>query len=117
MKTSELRIGNLVELTFDNETEIVDVKVIDLVQNYVRLAKPIPLTEEWLLKFGFENKNGKFLINIDDRFKVCVAVRIDKWYLYNDDFDSECNIICKVEAVHRLQNLFFDIWNIELIIK
>ena len=49
--------------------------------------------------------------NIDDRFKVCVAVRIDKWYLYNDDFDSECNIICKVEAVHRLQNLFFDIWN------
>jgi hypothetical protein len=117
MKASELRIGNLVELTFDNETEIVDVKVIDLVQNYVRLAKPIPLTEEWLLKFGFENKNGKFLINIDDRFKVCVAVRIDKWYLYNDDFDSDCNIICKVEAVHRLQNLFFDIWNIELIIK
>jgi hypothetical protein len=118
MEASELRIGNFYnQFTYITEVDwpvLKELKDAPLDQLW---CKPIPLTEEWLLKFGFENKNGKFLINIDDRFKVCVAVRIDKWYLYNDDFDSDCNIICKVEAVHRLQNLFFDIWNIELIIK
>jgi len=123
MKASELRIGNLVKNNLTGELlKVCDVlcdgiNTINIQGLNYGFIEPIPLTEEWLLKFGFENKNGKFLINIDDRFKVCVAVRIDKWYLYNDDFDSECNIICKVEAVHRLQNLFFDIWNIELIIK
>ena len=58
MKANELRIGNLLQggkvLNFDN----CIVKFKDKL-HYVYginhpLCRPIPLTEEWLLKFGFE---------------------------------------------------------------
>lgn len=129
MKASELRIGNWVhdlsnnvdfqiecflgsewcEGIYEYDREEFDSKIEDL--------KPILLTEEWLLKFGFNKILGKFVINPNSRYNVCVALRDNKWHLYNDDCDAECNIICEVETVHRLQNLFFDIWNLELTIK
>ena len=143
MKASELRIGNFV---FDDEGILSKINgfqpyghsircdekegcelLIDLyLQNGtirkgfetdINYNQPVQLTEEWLLKFGFNEMLGKFVINPNSGYNVCVALRNNKWYLYNDDCDAECNIICGVETVHRLQNLFFDIWNFELELK
>lgn len=117
MKASEVRIGNLVELTFDNETEIVDVKVIDLVQNYVRLAKPIPLTEEWLIKFGFVKKP-----DIDNVTYYTIVFEKDGISLlfFMGGFD-DCSINGDLEIdlsyVHDLQNFWMCLKKEELTIK
>ena len=120
MEVKELRIGNLI---FNHKQEIIVVNGLGI-DGYILLDRqhnisdimcnPIPLTEEWLINFGFKEVLGKFVIKATDGYNVCVGLRNEKWYLYNDDCDAECNIICEVESVHRLQNLFFDIWNIEL---
>ena len=62
MKASELRIGNLVDLgnriakiseIYHKACTVLDLEETqDTIEDYER-TKPIPLTEEWLLKFGF----------------------------------------------------------------
>jgi len=135
MKANELRIGNLVSQNGffgyvysiesalpRQEKRFSDKDLVTLFDNGITTVpideiKPIPLTEEWLLKFGFNKILGKFVINPNSGYNVCVAIIDNKWYLFNDDCNAECNIICKVETIHRLQNLFFDIWNFELTIN
>ena len=121
LRGAELRIGNLVN--YQVGTSIFQDKVTAITEKRIVIGnvaikhdclRPIPLTEEWLINFGFKEVLGKFVIKATDGYNVCVGLRNEKWYLYNDDCDAECNIICEVESVHRLQNLFFDIWNIEL---
>lgn len=70
--------------------------------------KPIRLTEDWLLKFGFEKKQIFY-------YKDKVSVKI--WDVHKElEFivflkDSHIN---NVEYVHQLQNLFFALTNEEL---
>lgn len=62
MKASELRIGNLIyeKRPLDLDYRITDVRYIanDLAIEFI---EPIPLTEEWLLKFGFEKDGDSFI--------------------------------------------------------
>jgi hypothetical protein len=106
MTAQELRIGNL----FDNNG-IVDVitpnEIEALFESEDRIwIKPIPLTEEWLVKFEFEDKgvNGfthkvEYLFDFDKNLSHCW----DGAYT-----DSPC------KYVHQLQNLFFVLTGQEL---
>jgi hypothetical protein len=50
----ELRIGNIVDSPLsENPIQMADV---DFTSAFLKLFTPIPLTEEWLLKFGFEKR-------------------------------------------------------------
>jgi len=76
--------------------------------------KPIPLTEEWLLKFGFEKRDGEVPENIDFVFKGF-------WIEQQTDVDD---FIClntepfvSVKYVHQLQNLYFALTGEELTLK
>lgn len=55
MEAKELRIGNLVQSKENRPFEITleDLSFIEAGST----CKPIPLTEEWLLKFGCSEKN------------------------------------------------------------
>jgi hypothetical protein len=121
MKASELRIGNLlrdkvsktelevVELTENNiTTKVIDRSKFPLKDGWG--LEYIPLTEEWLLKFGFiENEeHGYFEF---DRFIVAYNDLIDSFYLCDID------VFVKIETVHHLQNLYFAIRNKELTLK
>ncbi len=64
MEANELRIGNYVESSIE---EIGMLKVLAITTarntNYInacdiKFIEPIPLTEEWLLKFGFIYNNN-----------------------------------------------------------
>jgi hypothetical protein len=59
MKASELRLGNWVEQPNDGVTRVTAVLndlQIKTETGYVdKYCRPIPLTEEWLLKFGFKH--------------------------------------------------------------
>jgi hypothetical protein len=95
-------------LTSDNFNSFVDYKngVIK-----VEEIEPIPLTEEWLLKFGFHldpYKNFELNnININRlNFKLTI---------FEDD--DRYDIPIKTKYVHQLQNLYFALTGEELIIK
>lgn len=135
MKNTELRIGNLVHHNQDKAKEqflniyltVCSVSEDGVTTYYTDIRggerqivlgktnyQPIPLTEEWLKRFGFVN---------DKAYKV-------RWYLYINSnllftYDIDDNCICifdnwldhKIQFVHQLQNLYFSLKNKELEIK
>ena len=68
-------------------------------------VKPIPLTEEWLERFGFVYKNG-----YGYKFKYGWISRKDKYWSYY-------SLMIKIYYVHQLQNLYFALTAEELTIK
>jgi len=113
MKASELRIGNYVY--FEDELLKFD---FEMGWNFDYI-KPIPLTEEWLLKFGFKKDlDGSFVFGLlsmfkDKRLKQNVYIYTEstqslsdgQWVVIND---------LKLQYVHQLQNLYFALTNEEL---
>jgi hypothetical protein len=112
---AELRIGNWV-YPFD-DINLVDSKNIlrDCIQvqpkdfeNTTHL-EPIPLTEEWLERFGFENRNR-------DYFKGSFCVQYaDRIFDHNNIFFFGYNgNSIEIKYVHQLQNLYFALTGEEL---
>lgn len=120
LTAQELRIGNLVQIVkywkdFYDENYFIpkEINLDDLraINNFKDIAKPIPLTEEWLLRFGFIRKyvsHTPYILNdisiypTDANFYNIVyykGVKID-------------DIILK--SVSQLQNLHFSLTNNEL---
>jgi len=108
LTANELRIGNLVY--YCDEVAIVDVNSIKLVTINHKGFSPIPLTEEWLVKLGFE-KYGNGLNAI---FHIKTIEFIS--HPFNDVFymrNSPCTV--HIKSIHQLQNLYFALTGKELI--
>lgn len=127
MKANEIRISNLIQWEDESE-EIISIKSIihDSADEYLvkfaggsaQLAefKPIPLTEEWLLKFGFEIEKDP---------------RVDHWHFGINPYTQDWMILIKslgagffyqngyfrIPYVHSLQNLYFALTGEELELK
>jgi hypothetical protein len=117
MEAQELRIGNLV---MDNaKVKIVTSGMIsnwDIIKRDYGGYNPIPLTEEWLLKFGFES-DGKYdyIINKDNFFIICYFDNV--WDDVNNGHGSfvfKGGYSVSFQYVHRLQNLYFALTGEEL---
>lgn len=135
MRIEELRIGNNI---FNHKGEIITVNgiangyiIIDAEHNILySLCNPIPLTEEWLIKFGFEKviyESDETGYGNDYELEIkgvgCIS--------YSDDFS--CALFGSKESskhelgflpnwdnckhVHSLQNLYFALTGEELKIK
>lgn len=115
IQANELRIGNLIlfykdviEINYINKTHIGYGK-----GNFAPISfnnfEPIPLTEEWLLKFGFE---------VSEIFKNSYILNSVEIYiqdgLYWYDFGNDR---VEVKTIHQLQNLYFALNDEELTIK
>lgn len=128
MTANELRIGNWVE---DNAivigSKITQINNITNEDQSCILLKPIPLTEEWLLKFGFERdiyhcpennfdmKDGwSFLI---EDLGIYIKFHEDFSFSIYDESDDIGLLIKDPEHVHQLQNLYFALTGEELKIK
>jgi hypothetical protein len=130
MKANELHIGgfyksvkfgvpvrcelsDLYQLEIDCDGAEPDEEIIG------RMFEPIHLTEEWLLKFGFEKKDVEIGYGIND---IMVEYELDgysftqdntgKWYLLHYNWNTE-----HFKYVHQLQNLYFALTGEELTIK
>lgn len=112
MNANELRIGNLFN-QFGN-TEVVSWVTLKELQNAPieqLFCKPILLTEEWLLKFGFdknlekESSQGGWVELIHNDV---IGYRFAPDGAYGHP---------EIKYVHQLQNLYFALTNEELIIK
>jgi hypothetical protein len=129
MKASELRINNWYKnMSIDNPfNQIKYGHDIDYVAVY---CEPIPLTEEWLLKFGF----NKIVYDSEETgysVEYNLEVNKDIFISYLDDFScaifaseerrsKDFGVLPKWEAiryVHQLQNLYFALIGEELKLK
>lgn len=126
MKPSELRIGN--KVYYENphgdrvETDF-SVNCFDYISN----ISPIPLTEEWLVKFGFdahEHENGNtytLQINYSAGFKDFISL-VNKGGNKNPlflgslttNYQKHFVLSNQVIHVHQLQNLYFALTGEEL---
>jgi hypothetical protein len=109
MKQNELRIGNYVY--FEDELLKFD---FEMGWNFDYI-KPIPLTEEWLLKFGFEyvESYNNYKIKTGDYWNSLKFYE-GEWCYNNDDSDAGCYFLTTIKYVHQLQNLYFALTNEEL---
>lgn len=125
MKANELRIGNWIIEKETQEVGQVNTVILGIIdEGLTHTYEPIPLTEEWLLKFGFE-KASKDYVRYD------LKATEDVYILYADDYscglfnskeseENELGVIPNWETikhVHQLQNLYFALTGQELQIK
>lgn len=115
MKSTELRIGNWV----NDESGLHQVEVYDM--SGFKL-KPIPLTEEWLKKFGFK-KTGKKDIKkfygigwLYTRSAYQIFIDFCDCAVSEETNDTAIFIEADIEYVHQLQNLYQALTNQELTI-
>lgn len=134
MKASELRIGNLTEYfikdNLDERKEWWEVNTLDIndISDIDRLGfelagyRPIPITEECLLKFGFVIRNKHYSLNYGGESMRYAFFDIprNKFILYfHGKFGFNCEEGRKNEDycivyVHQLQNLYFALTGTEL---
>jgi hypothetical protein len=105
MEAKELRIGNWVKQPEGfNQVYSIDPDLIDQFQ-----LEPIPLTEEWLMRFGSQKRGQE--------------IHLDYFTLYDGQGSWTVNdnsapyTIAVIEYVHQLQNLYFALTGKELEIK
>lgn len=121
MKASDLRIGNYIEHDMSvDDWKVIKLGIGDLTMFWEECKNgedrehityiPIPLTEEWLKKFGFEFWGSSKIF----------ADRCDFWCL-DKGIEEEC-FYCKhleinIVYVHQLQNIYHSLTGEELILK
>ena len=120
MKANELRIGNYISIpqygSINNITERVTSDIIASLYNnglHSDRYEPIPLTEEWLFKFGFEQPTrefdpfdkGKLSIHLKDETFVNGRIYFNSWFIV------DMNLL---KHVHQIQNLYFALTGEEL---
>ena len=139
MKASELRLGNLVnwgvnivpvksihtESVLKDEVRVY-VELNEKLQNYcldITEIEPTPLTEEWLLKFGFKKQ--------DYKMSGCSIYKLGNIIIMNsfrDDGRKDMGItvegispptwsLANLYFVHQLQNIYFALTGEELILN
>ncbi len=123
MKKEELMYGNKLlflneVVTFSNISQIREdgifwIKTIEpKIDSKSFHFKPIPLTEEWLLKFGFVQSQ-----DIDTIFGLKLN---DFWYINEFQIRNNFNSILldfELKYVHQLQNLYFALTGTHLKLK
>ena len=115
MDSKELRIGNLLYRggyictvkSIEEKgviVEIINYKEGGIIESHV---KPIPLTEEWLVKFGFKESFKGVWKQEDEYFPVIQysgkATEKTEFYFSSDMHHHTCN---GIDYVHELQNTF-----------
>ena len=109
MKASELRIGNYVKI--DGVEKPMKVLILDSLEVSLTPFLPIPLTEEWLLKFRFEKHKDFFFIEWNE-FSFSIHEYEDGKFIITNSFNY-----VDIIHVHQLQNLYFALTNEELTFK
>jgi hypothetical protein len=111
MKPNELRIGNYV-YAFKTIWQIDNTYFCNLEQ--IETYNFIPLTEEWLLKFGFEKVED---INKDTYPDYKIKGMLIHSNVHGNYVLGNYSPICFIKYVHQLQNLYFALTGEELEIK
>lgn len=128
MNAKELRIGNLINVggctidTYQIYTPcVVNIGMLKQIQEenkeqpdaILSVWQPIPLTEEWMLKFGFEKYDDGGELKGNDCFygikKTGIVIGLTPKFNLSGYKPAK-----RIEYVHQLQNLYFALTGTEL---
>lgn len=115
MEAKQLMVGNYLE-RYNKVTGVKDIIKVGgdtpfLAFEFMTTLQfnPIPLTEEWLLNFGFRKREGQTYYHLKfDKTWVSLDSILVKWY------GNDVGGITMIDYVHQLQNLFFALEGEEL---
>jgi hypothetical protein len=120
MKASELRIGNYVY--FNDQLEQIDLDSFHGIGTFycINSYSAIPLTEEWLVKFGLSSSFTSNPQNFPASkqfeykgFKVHQPIEDVDQFIFEPIIDD----YIEIKHVHQLQNLYFALTGQELELK
>lgn len=145
IKTEELRIGNYVYTRPDNDqAKISGVLLSEIRTSFgthgLHFVDPIPLTKDWLIKFGFKkvekhtyrisNKNIDYDFIIGEKFDITngncgfMGLHVKEEMIFSpteEDLDNKYHqqeetifFSWNKKYVHQLQNLFYALTGEEL---
>jgi len=122
MKANELRIANWVQGNTEFQIEGSDIALAQIREKTVKTIhwQPIQLTEEWLVRFGFEPHSGIHFHSFKNGGYIAIG-NDGSCGLYNNlssyNRGTSFNQLKDVDFVHQLQNLYFALTGEELTIK
>lgn len=117
MKANELRLGNLI-LSHGLVCEVEKIELDGIIaqfkhtyieMDYTRGLEGIPLTEEWLVKFGFEYYYDNQYSSTQDY--LIIEKTTDGYIKLSDGYYHDG---VPIKYVHQLQNLYFALTGKEL---
>jgi hypothetical protein len=121
MIANELRIGNYVYDTLGKVNKIDLEAITYIVKEPHNQVKPIPLTEEWLLKFGFiEYIDFGVKMGTYDKIPLCgftYSIHTKKVMIMHKGNSISHWLNINIDYVHQLQNLYFALTGEELTFK
>lgn len=107
MKATELRVGNWYRFDGPTPNQFEQIEAQDIVELQddpcEDAFKPIPITEEWLVKFGFEKRESIWTLN-----EICIS----SWFSFR--YSEDPLKVQEIDFVHQLQNLYFALTGKEL---
>jgi len=111
----DLRIGNLVYSPMMND----NFKISNLTDEYNPTCQPIPLTEEWLVRLGFQKESKEYFIKINNHSNLLLFYSTfhDKYYYFADVERRQYNSTLPMLYVHQIQNLYYSLTGQELEMK
>lgn len=112
IRAEELRIGNLALMPSSNAITTITVMDISDIENGYKNRLPIPLTEEWLVKFGFEEAEHEGIFRLPELPNIAVIIG----QFIEIEYKEFSVLKIKCDYVHELQN-FFSCLKHELITK
>jgi len=118
MNAKNLRIGNYINVTRshgrgEKQTSVkkVNLHYLSQLENKSKNITPIPITEKWLIDFGFVNVTDNEYPNYNLGHYTCM------WRNGKTNICNNHGFINDLKYVHELQNLYFAVSGRELSLK
>ena len=117
MKAEDLRLNNWVEIKDQDVKTYAKVEGIGNLQHVagqlwsIEELEPIPLTEEWLERFGFNKLSDIWEFWKNSGWDLRQHKLENKWWLFYRGQDLDC---VRIDYVHQLQNLHYSLTGEEL---
>ncbi|KKN59941.1 hypothetical protein LCGC14_0536910 [marine sediment metagenome] len=129
MKATELRIGNLVGTNesiggaykvakFDENETLLMTQLSGGYTTPTKELYGLPLTEEWLKKFGLQKNESGHWCNLVEGYYCYIEIVPFKNGIYQlgieGHYDARLGYTSEIKYVHQLQNLYFALTGEEL---
>jgi hypothetical protein len=118
MDAKELRFGNFVRTTITHTNIKITIdELLEIINEpSEHQLEPIPLTEDWLLKFGFEK-----ITHAVRSYSYHICDKNERYWFFriSGQFGTitreiTCVLSYEIKHVHQLQNLYFALTGKEL---
>ncbi len=103
----DLRVGNAFIQKGGNFVEFVTIQDLVAISEGRKIVEGVPLTEEWLIKFGFEKKVISGFHITYRKGGLFLLKRFDSTKIWCDNIE--------VKYIHQLQNIFKALKKTELL--